>query len=153
MPDAASIESRIFEQLKELRRRGLDKLEAPNRKEIPTSLLEDAAKSVHEYDANLSRSAAIETLLRHEIPLLSSTNYQEQLLAMFILADDLDNRDPSKLSREAMQIAGEVDHTVPSRREVGCPGWSMLDHAVDLPGATCSSAPRTPKLLTGCSRA
>jgi len=83
-------------------------LDAPNKVEIATSYLEQAAKNVPDYHAKLTRIKAIELLLKYEISLMAAP-HREWLEVLLGVRDDLDSSNPKRLRKEATKLADEDD--------------------------------------------
>jgi len=109
----------IWKELQGVRRRGIGRLDTPGRKIVPTQSLEIAARKVPEWHLSMTKSTAINALLKHEVSRVDATEYREQLILSFGLRDDLDNTNPKSLREGAACRAGESSLNYARRSPMG----------------------------------
>jgi|GEM_PF-6561228 len=95
----------VFEQLRNVRRVGLALLDNPKHLNLPTDLLETAAKSVPGYNPGLTRTAAITLLLKYEISQVTDAAHSDWLIIIFGLAPEYKGKSPSELRIKAKTAA------------------------------------------------
>jgi hypothetical protein len=105
MTDVERLQAAVFDELKEVRRRGVVRLDDPKIK-IDTRHLEAAAREIPEYDDRMTRAAAVFLLLEHEVPRVSQP-HREWLEYMFALPEELRGRNPGTLRNEAAKLINE----------------------------------------------
>src|SRR4051794_10760885 len=104
--DGASLQERIWEQLKTARQAGLPQLDTGKRAADDVSLLEAAAETVSGYQPRLTRTAKVDLLLRHEIGLMTaSPSFQALLRTLFGLTLETAGKHPNDLRKEAAKQA------------------------------------------------
>ena len=124
MPDEVELQLAVTSELKEVRKHGLDKIDEFNKKTgqlraAPTPHLARAARRIPGYTDRLTRSAAIELLLRHEIPLMTAHPSREWLPSSFGLTEETHGK-PSKQRRTAaLTLFGSNNRTQFERSDGG----------------------------------
>jgi hypothetical protein len=108
MTDEKDLRAAVFEELKELRRVGIVKLDLGT-ETLSTPLLDEAAKEVPGYNARLTRTAALIELLRYEISQLKLPAYEEWLPVSLGVKDGLKETRPGELRKIACKLAGETN--------------------------------------------
>jgi hypothetical protein len=102
----------VWEELKDLRTRGIGRLDEPKRstlKYLALPRLEEAAQRVRDYRPNLTRIARMNLLLKHEVDKIQAKAVRDQLTLSFGLRDDLDNTDTKRLRIMAATMAHESE--------------------------------------------
>ncbi len=124
MPDHHTwLQKQVTDELKDVRKIGLDKLDELNRKtgqpRASVPYLELAAQYVPGFTNRLTRSTAVELLLRHEIPLLKANPCREWLPLSFGLTEETRGKSSKQRRHAAYSISGSVNLTAFQRADGG----------------------------------
>lgn len=124
MGDDSELQILVAAELKVVRLYGLGKLDEFDRKTRkpkvpPTPRLEHAAKKVPGHSDSLTRSAAIESLLNHEIPLIRANPCREWLPLSFGLTDETRGKTSKERRSAALRAFGSNNRTQFERSDGG----------------------------------
>ncbi|WP_155981820.1 NACHT domain-containing protein [Nocardia sp. BMG111209] len=96
----------LSKQLNNVRNNGLAALDDPTRKDLDTTLLEQAAATVPGYEPTMTRASAVTHLLEYEIPRIRVPGHGKWLLILFGLRDDVADLPTKQLRIVAARTAG-----------------------------------------------
>jgi hypothetical protein len=104
--DEDELRAKVLGELGHVRVYGYWGLNSSGKAKEPNPYLEESAKEVPGYGPRLTRSAAIELLLRSQVPLVPRP-YADWLMVLFGLNEERWSTDTGELRKQAAELAGE----------------------------------------------